>query len=58
MNKEPTNPPYMARVSWTPRCIKCGSTSITNGAPHSDGDLYQVECHTCGFIERINGERD
>ena len=43
-------------VVWTPRCERCGSPNITNGAPHADGDKYQVECHACGHIERAGRE--
>ena len=34
-------------------CERCESRNVTNGAPHSEEDLYQVECHSCGYIKRI-----
>jgi ribosomal protein S27AE len=34
------------------KCPKCG-TVMTQGAPHADGDIYQWECHNCGYIERV-----
>ena len=28
-------------------CPRC-DTPMTKGAPHSEGDAYQHECHNCG----------
>lgn len=32
-------------------CSKCGSSNIHFGAPHSEGDHYNVECLSCGYAE-------
>lgn len=30
-------------------CPRCGA-EMHRGAPHSDGDAYQWECHNCGKV--------
>jgi ribosomal protein S27AE len=39
------------------KCPKCGSM-MTMGSPHSDGDIYQWECHYCGYIEGVGRQPD
>lgn len=31
------------------KCPKCNS-DMTQGAPHSEGDRFQWECHRCGKV--------
>lgn len=30
-------------------CPRC-ETPMSKGAPHSEGDAYQYECHNCGKV--------
>lgn len=30
-------------------CPKCGSSNTMFGAPHSEGDHYNLECLSCGY---------
>lgn len=38
------------------KCPKCGAKMIA-GAPHSEGHIYQWECHNCGMIIPVIDER-
>ena len=35
------------------KCPKCGGR-MSRGAPHAEGDAYQLECLACGYIERVS----
>lgn len=44
------------------KCPRCGH-AMSMGAPHSEGDAYQWECHSCGKVmpvgrDYIAGDED
>lgn len=39
------------------KCPRCG-TWMTQGSPHSEGYIYQWECHRCGYIEPVGRPPD
>lgn len=39
------------------KCPKCGRY-MTQGSPHSEGYIYQWECHGCGYNEPVGRTAD
>jgi primosomal protein N' len=35
-----------------PNCPRC-LTPMTGGAPHDEAYSYQLECHSCGYIQPV-----